>query len=210
VRTYHAFEESDESKIFKNTDFGYTTITVEQPLRLSWSVTSERIEAALATRAFEKLSAGERIQLENALEAEAARDASTTPDSVAFTKRIEQVVAGYGLTNNQLKNLVAGLAAYDDEAAFVRDAKGNLLADASLRDSENVPLDVPIELYASEQIEPHVPDFWFDRSKDKVGYEIPFTRHFYRYETSRSVEEIDADLNTLIAEITLLLAEIEK
>ena len=56
---------------------------------------------------------------------------------------------------------------------------------------------------------PHVPDAWIDESKTKVGYEIPFTRHFYKYVPPRPLEEIDADLNKLIREITELLREVE-
>ena len=210
VRTYHQFEESDTSKIFKTTDFGYTTITVEQPLRLSWAITPERIDAALEAKAFEKLSAGDRIQLEEALAAEAAIDASTTTDSAAFTKRIQQAVSSLGLNASQIKNLVAGLAEHDEYAPLVRDAKGKLTADTSLRDTENVPLSMDIDEYVAQEIAPHLPDFWLDRSKDKVGYEIPFTRHFYKYEAPRPLDEIDADLNKLIAEISQLLIEIER
>lgn len=210
VRTYHAFEESDESKIFRTTDFGYTTITVEQPLRLSWAVTPERIEAALAAKPFEKLSAGDRIQLEEALAAESSIDSSTTTDSAAFTKRIQRAASRLGLNASQIKNLVAGLAEHDDNAPLVRDTKGKLLADTSLRDTENVPLSVDIDEYVAREIAPHLQDFWLDRSKDKVGYEIPFTRHFYKYEAPRPLEEIDADLNKLITEISRLLIEIEK
>lgn len=210
VRTYHSFEESDESKIFKTTDFGYTTITVEQPLRLSWALTPERIEVALAVKAFEKLSAGDRIHLEEALAAEAVLDGSSTTDSAAFTKRIQKAVSSLGLNSSQIKNLVAGLAEHDDNAPLVRDAKGKLTADTSLRDTENVPITVGIEEYVAQEIAPHLNDFWVDRSKDKVGYEIPFTRHFYKFEAPRSLEEIDADLNKLIGEISQLLIEIEK
>lgn len=209
VRTYHAFEESDESKIFKTTAFGYTTITVEQPLRLCWAVTPERIETALAAKPFEKLSAGDRIQLEEALAAEASVDASTTTDSAAFTKRIQKAVSNLGLNASQIKNLVAGLAEHDDGAPLVRDSKGKLIADTSLRDTENVPLSVDIDEYVAQEIAPHLQDFWLDRSKDKIGYEIPFTRHFYKYEAPRPLEEIDKDLNKLIAEITILIAEVE-
>jgi type I restriction enzyme M protein len=209
VRTYHAFEVSDESKIFKNTDFGYTTITVEQPLRMSWAVTPERVEVALEVKAFEKLSAGDRIQLEETLAGEAALDASTTFDGAAFTKRIKEAVANLDLNASQIKNLVSGLAEHDDEAPLVRDAKGKITADASLRDTENVPLSLDIDEYVAREIAPHLPDFWLDRSKDKVGYEIPFTRHFYKYEAPRPLEEIDVDLNKLIAEITILLTEVE-
>jgi type I restriction enzyme M protein len=67
-----------------------------------------------------------------------------------------------------------------------------------------------IDEYVAREIAPHVTDFGVDRSKDKVGYEIPFTRHFYKYVPPRPLEEIDNDLNTLIAEITHLLKEVEK
>jgi type I restriction enzyme M protein len=210
VRNYHAFEDSDESKIFKTTDFGYTTITVEQPLQLSWAVIPERVEAALAAKAFEKLSAGDRIQLEEALATEAVLDASTTTDSAAFTKRIQRAVSSLGVNASQIKNLVAGLSEHDDNAPLVRDSKGELTADTSLRDTENVPLSVDINNYVAQEISPHLKDFWLDRSKDKVGYEIPFTRHFYRYEAPRPLEEIDDDLNKLISEISQLLIEIER
>jgi len=210
VRTYHAFEDSDESKIFKTTDFGYTTITVEQPLQPSWAVIPERVEAALAAKAFEKLSAGDRIQLEEALATEAVLDASTTTDSAAFTKRIQRAVSSLGVNASQIKNLVAGLSEHDDNAPLVRDSKGELTADTSLRDTENVPLSVDINNYVAQEISPHLKDFWLDRSKDKVGYEIPFTRHFYRYEAPRPLEEIDDDLNKLISEISQLLIEIER
>ncbi len=210
VKLYDEFEENDQSKIFKTTDFGYTTITVEQPLRLSWALTPERIATALEVKAFEKLSAGDRVQLEGALYAEAAKDSSTTTDAAEFTKRIQKAASSLGLTASQIKNLVAGLAEHDDNAPLVKDAKGNLLPDTSRRDTENVPLNANIEAYTTQEIEPHLTDFWLDRSKDKVGYEIPFTRHFYKYEAPRPLEDIDADLNTLISEISQLLIEIER
>jgi type I restriction enzyme M protein len=209
VRTYHSFEESDTSKIFKTTDFGYTTITIEQPLRLSWALSTDRVDKALASKVFEKLSAGDRMHIEEALHAAAQLDSSTTTDSAAFTKRIQSAVSKLGLSASQIKNLVSGLAEHDDNAPLLRDAKGNLVADVSLRDTENVPLGKDIEDYVSKEIAPHVRDFWLDRSKDKVGYEIPFTRHFYKYEAPRPLGEIDADLNKLIAEISVLLSEVE-
>ena len=56
---------------------------------------------------------------------------------------------------------------------------------------------------------PHVPDAWIDHTKTKVGYEIPFTRHFYKYVPPRPLEEIDADLDELVNEILELLQEVE-
>ena len=131
TRLYGAFEENERSKIFDNAAFGYTTITVERPLR----------------------DAAGRIE---------------------------------------------------------RDKKGQPKADAALRDTENVPLSEDIGAYFAREVLPHVPDAWIDASKSKVGYEIPFTRHFYVYTPPRALEEIDADLQRLGAEIGELLQAIVK
>ena len=210
VKLYDEFEEGEFSKIFNTTDFGYTTITVEQPLRQSWALSPDRIETALATKPIEKLTAGEREHIHQALLSESAKDDSPTTDAAAFTNRVKTALGQTSLTTPQLKTLVAALGSRDKTAPIVTDAKGKPVADAGLRDTENVPLSENIEEYASREIAPHVDDFWLDRSKDKVGYEIPFTRHFYKYVPPRPLEEIDNDLNNLIAEITTLLKEVEK
>jgi type I restriction enzyme M protein len=209
VKLYDDFESNQLSKIFSPIDFGYTTITVEQPLRLSWAVTKERIDKALAAKAFEKLSAGERLALEEKLLAEAARDQSSTSDQTAFASRISHALSGLSVSTNQIKNLVSGMAEHDPNSPLVRDNKGNLVADVQLRDTENVPLTEDIEEYAARVIAPYQPDFWIDRTKDKIGYEIPFTRHFYNYQAPRPLAEIDADLKKLISQISLLLEDIE-
>ncbi|TPX04188.1 SAM-dependent DNA methyltransferase, partial [Schumannella luteola] len=89
-------------------------------------------------------------------------------------------------------------------------------------DTENVPFgyggntagadgrDAAIRAYLDAEVLPHVPDAWLDPAKTKVGYEIPFTRHFYRYVQPRPLEEIDRDLNELVAEIMELLREVER
>lgn len=95
-------------------------------------------------------------------------------------------------------------------------------ADSELRDYENVSLDPrrPVnevnEAYFLKEVQPHVPDAWIDASKvdaidgeiGVVGYEIPFNRHFYVYQPPRSLEEIDADLDRVSAEILKLLSEV--
>lgn len=107
------------SRIFKNTDFGYRTITVERPLR------DESGQIVLAAKGKQK---------------------------------------------------------------------GKPQPDASLRDTENVPLNEAVEDYFQREVLPHVPDAWIDHDKTKVGYEIPFNRHFYVFEPPRPLAEIDAEL----------------
>ena len=72
--------------------------------------------------------------------------------------------------------------------------KGKPVADASLRDTENVPLSDDITAYFKREVLPHAPDAWIDTDKTKVGYEIPFNRHFYVFKPPRPLAEIDAEL----------------
>ncbi|MFB6875121.1 N-6 DNA methylase [Streptomyces sp. NPDC056323] len=90
----------------------------------------------------------------------------------------------------------------------VQTVKGASEPDSELRDFENVPLDEDVEEYLKREVHPHVPDAWIDHTKTKIGYEIPFTRHFYVYEPPRPLAEIDAELKALEAEIQVLLGEV--
>jgi type I restriction enzyme M protein len=76
----------------------------------------------------------------------------------------------------------------------VKDKKGNPKGDADLRDYENIPLKESIKEYFRREVLPHVPDAWIDEAKTKVGYEVNFTRYFYKYQPLRSLEEIHADI----------------
>jgi type I restriction enzyme M protein len=121
------------SRIFRTRDFGYTTITVERPLR------DEAGSVVLAER-------GKR--------------------------------------------------------------KGKPVADSALRDTENVPLSEDIAAYFAREVLPHAPDAWIDEEKSKVGYEIPFNRHFYVFEPPRSLEAIDEELKAVSARIVAMLSEL--
>ncbi|KGJ72233.1 restriction endonuclease subunit M [Cryobacterium roopkundense] len=199
--------DADASKIFSTADFGYTTITVERPQQFSWAVTPERLQLALAAKNLATLAE----QIETALLGLSTVSERTT-DAAAFTTHIKKALDSAGVTvaAPQLKALIAGLAERDETAPVVTDTKGKPVADTSLRDTENVPLTENVDTYIQREIAPHVEHFWVDRTKDKVGYEIPFTRHFYKYLPPRSLDEIDADLNKLVQEITVLLGEVER
>ena len=88
--------------------------------------------------------------------------------------------------------------------------EGKPVPDNTLRDFENVPLKDDIDDYFAREVLPHVPDAWMDRSKDKVGYEISFTKYFYEYTPLRSTEEIATELLALDQETENLLREIVK
>ncbi|MGB4913624.1 MAG: class I SAM-dependent DNA methyltransferase, partial [Candidatus Dechloromonas phosphoritropha] len=99
----------------------------------------------------------------------------------------------------------------------LRDAAGNIIVgekgkqkgkpqpDSALRDTENVPLTDDIAAYFKREVLPHAPDAWIDHDKSRVGYEIPFNRHFYVFEPPRSLHEIDEELKGVTANIMRML-----
>jgi type I restriction enzyme M protein len=101
---------------------------------------------------------------------------------------------------------------HDEQGCVVTDSKGRPKSDAKLRDTENVPFTYEggVEAYVRAEVLPHVPDAWIDEKKTKVGYEIPFTRHFYTYVPPRPLAMIDADLEVQVAKILSLLREVER
>jgi type I restriction enzyme M protein len=100
----------------------------------------------------------------------------------------------------------------DEDGMAVTDAKGQPKPDPKLRDTENVPFtyDGGVDAYFKAEILPHVPGAWVDEKRTKVGYEIPFTRTFYKNVPPRPLAEIDADLEAQVAKIMKLLREVEK
>lgn len=104
----------------------------------------------------------------------------------------------------------------------VVDRKGKSKPDSKKRDTENVPftyggstagtagMPEVIQAYFDAEVRPHVPDAWIDWTKTKTGYEIPFTRHFYKYVPPRPLAEIDADLEKQVAKILDLLRLVEQ
>ena len=106
----------------------------------------------------------------------------------------------------------------DEDGQPVTDRKGNAKPDTKARDTENVPFGYGsqpdrrptcIKAYMEAEVLPYYPDAWVDETKTKVGYEIPFTRHFYKYVAPRPLAEIDADLNALASTIMDLLKKVE-
>ncbi len=88
-----------------------------------------------------------------------------------------------------------------DENGEIVLKKGKLVADASLRDTENVPLVQDIDRYFEREVLPYAEDAWIDKKKTKVGYEIPMTRYFYEYQAPEKVEDIVARIHVLEADI---------
>ena len=88
--------------------------------------------------------------------------------------------------------------------------KGKPQPDADLRDTENVPLSEEVEEYFQREVLPHAADAWIDEEKTKVGYEIPFNRHFYVFKPPRPLAEIDAELKTVTDKILEMIGGLTK
>jgi type I restriction enzyme M protein len=86
--------------------------------------------------------------------------------------------------------------------------KGKPQADSALRDTENVPLTEDIDAYFKREVLPHAPNAWIDEIKTKVGYEVPFNRHFYVFEPPRPLAAIDADLKEVTDRIKAMIEEL--
>jgi len=98
----------------------------------------------------------------------------------------------------------------DEKGDIIKDNKGRSKPDSSLRDYENVPLKDDIQEYFEREVLPHVPDAWIDENKTKIGYEINFTRYFYKYKPLRSLEEIKSDILALEEETQDMIHQILK
>ncbi|MQA17363.1 MAG: N-6 DNA methylase, partial [Pseudonocardiaceae bacterium] len=226
VRLYGGFEENERVKIFPNEAFGFLRVTVERPLRLRWEVTADTLAAFDADKKIAKLEDGVREKLRAHIEGWAGAPIN---DRAEVERRVRAVMRDLGLKGKPLEQAIIGaLAVRDPDAEPVTDRKGNAEPDPDLRDSENVPLPTarvtfeadPTERlrtveyrtaandYINNEVLPYVPDAWADHDKTKVGYEIPLTRHFYKYQPPRPLAEIDAEIKALEKDIQDLLTEV--
>jgi type I restriction enzyme M protein len=201
VRLYGQFKNGERSKLFDNADFGYTRVTVERPLRLRYQMTVDG-KARFLDVCPDSLDDVQAI--DKTLGRESLRDWSALRERIAallLSRRSRW-------TQKEWKIFRDVFTVKDPEAEPVLKSNGKCEPDPALRDFENVPLKQDIDVYFEHEVLPYVPDAWMDRSKDKVGYEISFNRHFYQYHPPRPLTEIDAELKEVEKEIVRLLREV--
>ncbi|HOF67020.1 MAG TPA: class I SAM-dependent DNA methyltransferase [Candidatus Fermentibacter daniensis] len=177
--TFTAFEETEQSKIFPNAAFGYWKVTVERPLRL---------KGIDPTRAYSPKEI-------KALKAERQTDEAAPPVVRKIHKK--------GTAPDPIHGLFE--ATIDGKPAVVE-----YEPDTDLRDTEQIPLQEEggIEAFIRREVLPYAPDAWFVEDSVKTGYEISFTRYFYKPKPMRTLEEIRADIRALEKETEGLLDEI--
>ena len=173
-----AFEETEQSRIFPNEAFGYRKVTVERPLRLE-GIDPGRAYAAKEIRALRETR--ERSETAPPVIRKVHRSARADPIRGLFPQTVEG-----------------------------RPAVVEYEPDSDLRDSEQVPLleEGGVEAFLRREVLPYAPDAWYAPSSVRIGYEISFTRHFYKPQPLRPLEEIRSDILALERETEGLLSGI--
>ncbi|MDK7364714.1 class I SAM-dependent DNA methyltransferase [Cutibacterium avidum] len=187
LATLKAFDQADDpdhSKVFDGVEFGYSKIVVERPLRIA-GIDPHRV---YKTAEIKKLKE------------DGIRDESAPP----VIKKVLPYAAKPDLLHGRYEATIDG-----------RPRVVEYEPDTELRDTEQVPLTEPagdhadgIEAFFRREVLPYATDAWIDPSKTKIGYEISFTRHFYKPTPMRTLAEIQADIRALTAETDNLMAEI--
>jgi type I restriction enzyme M protein len=198
-------KNSAVTNVLKNEEFGFARLTIEQPLRRVWIADEKTINSdneSLLTRLAP--IKGHKYGTEN---------------------EAKEALNDCGLTLKEITSALKLMATTDPNAAPVIGKKSNVEPDPNLRDNENIPIpsgyiqlseDNRIKI-VSEEAEKHlkreinqfIPDAWIDHNKTKIGYEIPFTRQFYKYLPPRNVEEISEQMLVIESEIQDLLGRLK-
>ncbi len=198
---FNSTQDEKVSKVFRNEEFGYTRVTIERPLRLQYQMTLEG-------------KAGFLNAYPSLLDDIQAIDTTLGREVILDWNKVDKAIKDI-LKKNESKWKMAEYKLFRDvftktnsEAEKVKKGKNEYEPDSDLRDYENIPLERDIDEYFKTEVLPHVHDAWMDRTKDKVGYEINFNRHFYVPVKTRDLTEIDRDLKIVEDEILKLLREV--
>ncbi|WP_405135122.1 N-6 DNA methylase [Nocardia sp. NBC_01388] len=220
--------DNPKIKILRNEQYGYKRITIDRPLKLRFEVTEDTLGELAESAALGKVLGDTTTDPKELAKRQREFADALKPviGEVWLTKAkawdaLHQAVSAAGLFWPSAAPFQKVLR----EAVGVRDPHGEVQYlkgkqpehDSELRDSENVPLEQDIDEYLEAEVKPHARDAWIAELKNpktktteryKIGYEIPFTRHFYVYQPPRPLVEIDAELKSLAAEIQTLLGEV--
>jgi type I restriction enzyme M protein len=180
VETFLAFEQTEQSRLFDNAEFGYSKVTVERPLRAT-GIDPNRAYAPKEVKALKE-------------EGRIAEDGSPV---------IRRIHKGGKMAADPLRGLFPGTI--DGKRCVVE-----YEPHSDLRDTETVPLKEPggIEAFIRREVLPHAPDAWIDETKTAIGYEISFTRYFYKPQPLRSLDAIRADILAVERETEGLMGDI--
>lgn len=228
--------KSKLAQVFDLEDFGYTRVIVERPLRLRFEITDEQVAEFQKSSFFANLvltkKSGDKAKADIARGQDkqraivnALKNAQTLcpclsdrtfqrfiNDALPFKSTAQLITAlrsAFGESYEAAeKVLLKPLEPEFDLVAAEADPGNWYQTDGGLRDEERIPLKTDIDAYFAKEVLPYAPDAWMDRSKDKIGYEISFTKYFYEYQPPRTLKAILFDLEALDAEAVALQAEL--
>jgi type I restriction enzyme M protein len=228
---YSNNKDSDNLKIFNTTDFAYRQIAIQRPLRLRFDIADESMARLKEHKEFlndvPSKKAGAKGEAENKAWQELrtaiyeileSTRGKTLTSRAKFIEKLESELKKRDLkiTKKTLKTVWQQIGERDEEAEICLDEDGNKEADNDLKDFERVPWGMDIKEYFKKEVLPYASDAWIDESvcdeKDGkvgiVGYEIPFTRFFFRYEEPRKVDEVEKDIKSTETDVQKLLKEL--
>lgn len=206
----------DVSKFFETTDFGYREVRVERPRKVVFKGNAEQRRTLEESKAFQKYDPGFQNRVMDTLYDKFNEVVFGDREHFLENLKLCLDVNSVEYDAKLIKMITASAEVPDEEGEVQLDAKGKPMADTSLRDHELVPLDEDWQDYVKREVLPFVPDAWVDETHTdaqdggvgRVGYEINFNRYFYKYVPPRPLDEIDAELKALEAEIAGLLQEV--
>lgn len=216
VNLYSTYEPNEDYKDFDNEDFGYSKIVVERPYRPTYGADEKRISFLEDSKIIPDFLDDLRgIEEYDPLAFKIAKALRKTDqnyifyDAEKFKSFLIDILKKNDLPTDKLivDYLVRSLCVTDENAPIAK-KKGVPIPDPSLRDTETVPLKQDIQEYFKKEVLPHVPDAFIDESKTKIGYEIPFTRYFYKFTKLRSSDEIMKEIMELEERISKTLREV--
>lgn len=215
VRMYVDGEVNDKSVIVPYTEFMYRQVTTQQPLRMGFKFSKERLEQLLNNPLFTSMSENNQKVLANKLlEIDdgklPTREYSWLDEFVRSTR--SDMVKPLPTPNNLRKLIIDCFGDKSDDYEIAKDNKGSFLTDPDKKDTENIPWDMGFDEYMNKEVLPYAPDTFIDATVlDKgpmqdgkvgvVGTEISFNKYFYHYQEPRKSEEIAKEIENLESEL---------
>lgn len=202
------FKNNEYSKIFLNEEFGYNKIYTERPLRLKVSINDNTINEFKSICSENKAEKLYEFILENK-----EHFVAETNDYNEFKAILDNLVKGnIKLASKDIKLIRQAFCTVDEKAKEVifkknKDGSYEYEKDPDLSDTEQIPLlyEGGIEEYFKKEVLPYAPDTWIEQDKTKIGYELSFTKYFYKPTELRSLEEIESEISDIEKEAQELL-----
>ncbi len=216
LKLYADAQDGEYSRMVDYRTFGYRRIKVLRPLRMRLHFDEDGPAKLRQEKSWGKLSPDQQSAWESLL-IEMFGQVKHYGWVEGFAIEAKKAHPQIGtVSKTVIKSIVDSFGVRDPEGEEVRNSKGEIIPDSELTDYENVPLFQDVHENLDLEVMPHVPDAYIDLDyrdeKDheigRVGYEINFNRFFYKYIPPRDLEEIDADLKQVEAEIAALLGEV--